>query len=220
MPQIILNFHGVGPVPRSLDEGERECWLEQDAFEAVLDLARGQPHVRLTLDDGNASDCEIALPALRRRGLQATFFVCTGRLGQPTFLSPAQVRELLSQGMGIGSHGVAHVSWRRLSPQQLREEVAGSRRVLEELCGVPVDTAACPFGSYDRRVLEDLRQARYRAVYTSDCGSARETDWLRARNTVTRSTPLGDIAQLIRQGPGALQQSLINVRKLIKRLRL
>jgi peptidoglycan/xylan/chitin deacetylase (PgdA/CDA1 family) len=219
LSHIILNFHGVGPVSRNIDDGERNCWLEQDTLEAVLDLARGQAHVQLTFDDGNASDAEIVLPALLRRGLQARFFICSGRLDQPTFLSQAQVRELLAQGMGVGSHGIAHRSWRHLPSAGLREEIAGSRRVLESICGIAVDTAACPFGAYDRAVLKALRQAVYRQVYTSDGGVSAENHWLQARTTVTRSMTLSKIQRLVQQGPGAWERLLIDARKLFKRLR-
>lgn len=219
MSLIILNFHGVGPVSRSIDEGERNCWLDQNSFEAVLDMVHDHPHVRLTVDDGNSSDFEIVLPALLRRGLQATFFICSGRLDQPTFLSRDQVRELRTRGMGIGSHGVAHLSWRHLSPARLCDELEGSRRVLENVCGLPINTAACPFGDYDRTVLNGLRRAGYRRVYTSDGGVASETHWLQARTTVTRSMTLGNIQRLVRRKTRVWEQLLIDVRKFFKRLR-
>ena len=50
--------------------------------------------------------------------------------------------------------------------------------------GAEVIEAACPFGSYDRRVLGELRRAGYRKVYTSDRGPAGRGDWLQPRNTV------------------------------------
>jgi peptidoglycan/xylan/chitin deacetylase (PgdA/CDA1 family) len=216
---IILNFHGVGPVPRDIDDAERDCWLDQDAFEAMLDLAREQARVQLTFDDGNVSDVEIALPALLQRNLSATFFICSGRLDQPTFLSRSQVRDLRAHGMGIGSHGIDHVSWRKLSAPRLADELEGSRRVLETVCGSPVDTAACPFGEYDRTVLNGLRRAGYRLAYTSDEGAAAGHQWLRSRTTVTRSMKLGDVQRLVRQGSGPWEQLGIDVRKLCKRLR-
>jgi peptidoglycan/xylan/chitin deacetylase (PgdA/CDA1 family) len=219
MAQIILNFHGIGPVSRKMDSGEFECWLEQDRFYAILDIIEGQSNVRLTFDDGNASDFEIALPALLQRGLRATFFVCSGRLDQATFLKRSQIREIQSHGMQIGSHGIAHCSWRHLDQAQLREEIEDSQRSLEAVCGSPVGAAACPFGAYDRHVLNELRQADYRFVYTSDGGSAEEKQWLQARNTITRSMQLVDVQRLILRGVGAGAQLLINFRKLLKRIR-
>jgi hypothetical protein len=61
-----------------------------------------------------------------------------------------------------------------------------ARRRLEDVVGGEVVEAACPFGSYDRRVLGELRRAGYRRVYTSDRGPARRGDWLQPRNTVRR----------------------------------
>jgi peptidoglycan/xylan/chitin deacetylase (PgdA/CDA1 family) len=219
MALVFLNFHGVGPIPRKMDDEERECWIDQDFFEAVLDLAKNEPHVRFTFDDGNASDIEIALPALVRRGLTAIFFVCTSRLGLPTFLSRDQVHELHARGMSIGSHGVNHLSWRHITCAQLHEELQGSRDVLESVCNSAVDAAACPLGSYDRRVLKGLRRTGYRYVYTSDGGAATEKHWLRARTTVGRLMSLDDVERLIRSGPGRWNQISINLRTLLKRLR-
>ncbi|MBZ5499102.1 MAG: polysaccharide deacetylase family protein [Acidobacteriia bacterium] len=218
MFRIILNFHGIGPITRKIYNGEHNCWLDQDFFEGVIDLVRGQEHVRLTFDDGNASDIEIVVPALLRRGLKATFFICSGRLGQPTFLNKAQVRELQAHGMSIGSHGVSHLSWCHQHATRLCEELEGSRQILEEVCGSTVDAAACPFGAYDRTVLSGLRHAGYRFVYTSDGGVSAANHWLRARNTVTRSMTIDSVALLIQRGPGTWKQTLIRARQIVKRL--
>jgi peptidoglycan/xylan/chitin deacetylase (PgdA/CDA1 family) len=216
---IILNFHGVGPVTREVDDGERNCWLERPAFEAFLDLVRGKQNVRLTVDDGNASDFDFILPALIARGLRADFFICSARVDQPTFLTRQQIATMRERGMGIGSHGVAHRPWRSLNDVELEHEVAGSRAELEKVCGCPIDTAACPFGSYSARVLNSLKRAGYRAVYTSDGGGANEHAWLLPRTTITSTTRVEDIRRLIESGPGAVKQASIRAKTLLKRLR-
>src|SRR5262249_9669647 len=99
---VNLTFHGVGEIERRLDPGEELCWVTRDQFESTLDSIAGRSDVRITFDDGNQSDLEYALPALRKRGLNATFFVVAGRLDQPGFLDRAGVRELSAQGMAIG----------------------------------------------------------------------------------------------------------------------
>ena len=66
MSQFILNLHGVGPVPRDLDDGEHDCWLDQGFFEAVLELAQEGPHVKLTFDDGNVSDWDSTVEAFKK----------------------------------------------------------------------------------------------------------------------------------------------------------
>ena len=216
---IILNFHGVGPLTRKVDAGELDCWLEPGFLEAVLDLAKARPWVRITVDDGNASDLDLMVPALKRRGLRATFFVCSGRVNKPTFLNESQVRELRALGMPVGSHGALHRSWRRLGPAERQAEIADSRRLLGDILGEPVESAACPFGEYDRGVLKSLRAAGYRTVFTSDGGRAADGAWLRPRTTVRRSTDLGYIEGLVEHGEGPLRQAAARMRTLVKSLR-
>jgi peptidoglycan/xylan/chitin deacetylase (PgdA/CDA1 family) len=186
----ILTFHGIGEPERRLEAGEEQVWLGSDGFGSVLDSVAGRTDVRITFDDGNASDVVHALPALLRRGLTATFFIVAGRLGKRGFLDEGGVRALTAEGMAIGCHGMHHRSWRRLAEPQLREELVEARRLLEDVIERPVTEAACPFGSYDRGVLRALRRCGYRRVYTSDRGTARYDDWLQARNTVRRDDQL------------------------------
>lgn len=181
---VIINFHGVGDQPRALDDGEAQVWLDLERFDALLDAVAGRPGVRITFDDGNASDVEHALPGLSARGLRATFFPVAGRLGEPTFVDADGVRRLHAAGMEIGCHGMRHRRWRGLDDAALDEELVASKRMLEDVVGAPVTAAACPFGAYDRRVLAALRRAGYTRVYTSDRGTARAGQWLQARNTV------------------------------------
>lgn len=183
-PSINLTFHGIGEPGRSLDAGEDVVWLDSAEFQSVLDGVAARGDVRITFDDGNASDVEVALPALRRLGLTATFFVVAGRLGAPGFVDAAGVKRLAAAGMTIGSHGMRHRMWRGLDDRALREEMVDAKRVLEDIVERPVTEAACPFGSYDRRVLGSARRCGYRRVYTSDRGTARWDHWIQPRNTV------------------------------------
>jgi peptidoglycan/xylan/chitin deacetylase (PgdA/CDA1 family) len=181
---INLTFHGVGDPVRPLDPGEADVWVGRQRFDAVLDAIAGRDDVRITFDDGNASDVELGLPALVQRGLTATFFVVAGRLGTPGFVDDTQVRELAAAGMGVGNHGLLHRPWRGLDDDALAAELTEARRLLEDVLDRPVLEAACPFGAYDRRVVGALRRGGYRHVYTSDRGFARQGAWMQTRNTV------------------------------------
>ncbi len=181
---INLTFHGVGEPPRPLDPGEANVWVSMETFLAVLDRVAERSDVAITFDDGNASDIDRALPALQERGLHGTFFVVAGRLGTPHFLDEGHVRSLIAAGMEIGCHGMRHRPWRGLDERALHEELVEAKAILEDVAGGPVTRAACPFGSYDRRVLSTLRRSGYQHVYTSDRGLARTSRFVQARNTV------------------------------------
>lgn len=214
----ILTFHGLDRPERELPDGEYRYWVARHFFEAVLDLVRNYSNVSITFDDANSSDYTIALPALLMRNMKASFFIVTDRIGGQGFLTADQVRELRSAGMGIGSHGTRHRPWGGLATEELNEELNTSRGRLENLLEQPVLEAACPFGSYNRRVLRWARSAGYVKVFTSDQGPATD-GWLVARNTITRSHNLEYIENLIHSKPPGMK-SLARLLKLaIKRVR-
>jgi peptidoglycan/xylan/chitin deacetylase (PgdA/CDA1 family) len=215
---INLTLHGIGPHERPVEAGERDVWVTRDRFLGILDAVADRPDVTITFDDGNASDLEIALPALRSRGLTATFFVVAGRIGTPGFLDRRGVQALADAGMTIGCHGMRHRPWRTLDERSLWEELVDARRALEGIVGMPVTHAACPFGSYDRRVLGSLRRCGYQRVYTSDRGPARPADWLQARNTVRRGDG-ADLLTRISSTPPARDRMLRRARLTAKRWR-
>ena len=123
-------FHGIGTPGRALDPGEAPFWVTKDRFLEILDDLATWPDTKISFDDSNVSDLDIALPALQERGLRADFFVIVGRLGQPGSLSADEVRELARQGMTIGSHGLHHRPWRGLDPATTEEEFGRAREQL------------------------------------------------------------------------------------------
>jgi peptidoglycan/xylan/chitin deacetylase (PgdA/CDA1 family) len=220
MPGTInVNLHGIGAPARPLEPGEDEFWIDEDALGPLLDAVRADQRVRLSFDDGNASDLQIALPALVDRGMTADFFVVAGRLGAPGSLDADGVRELHRAGMRIGNHGMRHRSWREARGRERREELVEARAMLSEVVGGAVDVAACPRGDYDRSVLADLRDAGYLTVFTSDARPAGGQAWLQPRFTVRRGeTPASLRAGMLRPRP-ARQRVVAAGKGLVKRCR-
>jgi peptidoglycan/xylan/chitin deacetylase (PgdA/CDA1 family) len=217
MRVVNLSLHGIGSPPAGVGPTERELWISEELFEALLSRLAGRGSARLSFDDGNASDVEIALPALLRHHLSADFFPVAGRLGEPGYLSHDAVRVLADAGMRIGSHGMRHRPWRDLADAALEEELVEARRILGGLAGGEVDLAACPFGWYDRRVLRRLRAAGYRRIFTSDGGSAGAGTWLQSRDTLLATHDVADLDRLLR--PRLLATSLAAPKRAYKRWR-
>jgi peptidoglycan/xylan/chitin deacetylase (PgdA/CDA1 family) len=214
-----LCFHGIGAPGRSMEDGEARYWIDRDALRWVLDIAAADPLVRVSFDDGNASDIEIGLAELEQRGLQATFFPLAGRLDQPGSLGTSDVSALVAAGMRIGSHGFHHRSWRDLGKDDARIEFDEARVVLARAAGAAVDVAACPRGAYDRGVLTALRSRGYTAVFTSDWASSRDGTWVQPRFSVRAiDTPAG-IKAHIDQRNSLRRRTMARARVLAKSLR-
>ncbi|HKS99064.1 MAG TPA: polysaccharide deacetylase family protein [Rugosimonospora sp.] len=216
---VNLTVHGIGSPVREFEPNEQATWVSVEQFEQVLDAVVGQPDVRITFDDGNASDVEIALPRLLERGLRAEFFPLAGRLGEPGRLDRDGVRELRRAGMSIGSHGWAHRDWRRLQAGHAEEEIIEAHRVLRELSGSPVTTVAIPFGSYDRHVLRRLRSADVTRVYTSDGGRARPGAWLQPRNSLHHDMDADWISRVLHGSPSLPARARMLAARTVKRIR-
>lgn len=157
--------------------------------------------VSLTFDDGWESDAGVVLPELVRRGLRATFFIITEKMGSVHFLSWFQVRELAEAGMEVGSHSRSHADLTRLQDEDLRTELRSSRQELEDRTGRRVSSLSVPHGHYNRRVLAAAQEAGYTSFCVSRPGLNRLP--LRPgapirRNAVHRLVPAEAIPRLVR----------------------
>jgi peptidoglycan/xylan/chitin deacetylase (PgdA/CDA1 family) len=219
-PRLVnLTFHGIGYPSRSFRPREEAYWVERGFFEAVLDEIKGKSDTLVTFDDCNASDFETALPALRARGMKAHFYIVADLIGKKGFLSATQVQELHRAGMTIGNHGKLHRSWRGLPERELEAELVEARDFLENIISYKVRFAACPNGSYDRRVLKYLRARGYERVYNSDRGWAHRGSWLQSRNSLLASDDLAAVRRLLGSQPFSAQGLLRICKRAIKRYR-
>ncbi len=192
----VLMYHrlGSGRLP-GREEGEEVYAVTPESFEGHLDAlaeartrvidpeelysAPGRPRggagpaVCLTFDDGNRSDYSVGLPALRRRGWQALFFVVPAWMGEPGYLSWPEVRELRREGMGIGAHGFDHTWFARLDDSAIRCQLREARRQLEGELGAAPAALSLPGGSGGRRAVRLAREEGFVLVATSDPRLAR-----------------------------------------------
>jgi len=221
MKARILNFHGVGTPGARIEAAERPYWITGDAFHTVIDHLAiwGQQHpIAITFDDGNLSDLEIAAPALAAKGLSAHFFVLTGRLETPGYLSANDLRRLRDMGFIIGTHGQDHLSWPDQSSEVLHREIHTSRDRLQDILGTEITQAAVPFGNYNRNVLAALKAAGFTAVWTSDGGTTNLDAFLRPRTSIRNDMTIDRIRSLLTAPPNPVREIRRAISKSRKRL--
>jgi peptidoglycan/xylan/chitin deacetylase (PgdA/CDA1 family) len=204
---VHICFHGIGVPGKGMSAADEGYFISRKFFLAVLDEVCGMPNVELSFDDGYASDVEIALSAIVERGLSARFFPVAGHIGRVGYTDTDGLRALASAGMEVGSHGMRHRSWRGMDEQVLQEELVEARRVLAAAADRAIDSAACPFGQYDRRALAALRRNGYTAVFTSDRRRASSGAWLQPRYSVRRNDTIQIIQEEIFAQPAPAQRA-------------
>jgi polysaccharide deacetylase family protein (PEP-CTERM system associated) len=90
--------------------------------------------------------------------IHATFFI----LGWLAERLPQLVREIVARGHEVACHGFSHRMCRSLSDAELRVELAGSKRLLEDITGTVVSGFRAPNFSVDDRVRDLVRECGYR----------------------------------------------------------
>jgi peptidoglycan/xylan/chitin deacetylase (PgdA/CDA1 family) len=161
---------------QALHDGGYHTIHQSQLFDALYYGAKlPRRPVIISLDDGYVDDVRTVLPDLERWHMVATFFVITGRMTEPGFLTADQIRQLDQAGMDIGDHTAHHVDLRAITPSELQIETAGSRHTLDAVLGHPVYYFAYPFGAYNDAVVQAVKAAGFTMAYTTGAGTTEST---------------------------------------------
>ncbi|MBV6458787.1 MAG: hypothetical protein HONBIEJF_01925 [Fimbriimonadaceae bacterium] len=184
--------------------------LRRMGFETVpLDaLVGGWPRYRrpiaITFDDGFQNYHAAALPILKGLRMTSTVFLVSDLIGKTNvwnevegdvvepLMGEMEVRAALAAGQTIGSHSRTHADLCQASPDQLREEVADSRRDLEARFGLPIKWFCYPYGRQNPAVVEAVRAAGYQGATSTLPGpNEPSTDpFLWRRTNIRRDTTM------------------------------
>jgi len=219
----ILIYHAIRPyVPtdtwgarRWIDPpGELEAelaWLRDNSYTSVsfealeAHLTRGAPlpprPVIISFDDDWQSQYVTAVPLLRKYGFTATFFVWVRAVGRPHHMSWDEIRELDAQGMEIGCHTLTHLRLPKLtSDEKLRSEIVAARDLIAAHLGHPVTSFAYPFGQYDERVVQAVRDAGFTSARSTWPGVYHTRDGLLSLTGLIRTDSAAALEAAITRG--------------------
>jgi peptidoglycan/xylan/chitin deacetylase (PgdA/CDA1 family) len=181
----VLTYHHIGA-------GEDWLYVSEADFEQQLVYLRDQGYtpvsvaeladglsgkaklpkrpIVLTFDDGYEDNYRAALPILLRQDMRASFFVVTGKIGQPGYMTWPQAREMRSREMEIGSHTVHHYTLNEINLREMERELLASRLMLESNLPASPAVFANPFGETAPAVVDLLDQTGYQAACSSVVG--------------------------------------------------
>ncbi len=138
--------------------------------------------VGITFDDGYVNNLRHALPVLQRNGFTSTCYVVSDMAGQTNqwdaevgiaqtpLMDDAQLRAWVAGGQEIGAHTRHHVHLPALDAATARDEVAGSKAVLETLLQRPVQHFCYPYGEYKPSHVAMVREAGFTTATTTRRG--------------------------------------------------
>ncbi|HVF76689.1 MAG TPA: polysaccharide deacetylase family protein [Solirubrobacteraceae bacterium] len=156
-----------------------------DLVDAAAMLERGDVPDRtvvLNFDDGYLDVAENAVPVLEHHGFTATVFIVPGLIDgevtldwyerQPPLMSWEDVARLdAGSPLRFGAHTVTHPNLLTVSDRQARDEIAGSKRIVEERLGRPVEAFCYPAGLFGDREAALVGEAGYRVAVSCEPGT-------------------------------------------------
>jgi peptidoglycan/xylan/chitin deacetylase (PgdA/CDA1 family) len=192
-PVPVLMYHVIASPPSSASLPE--LYVDPKTFNEQMEALRKQGYVGVSLnqvydawfkgaelpekpvvvsfDDGYRSQYVYARPELRKLGWPGVLSAIAGRIGKPgAELSDAMVKNMIDNGWELDSHTINHVDVSQASGAQLQDEVAGSRKMLQQRFHQPVNFFCYPSGRYDDQAVQAVRQAGYLGATTTDEGLA------------------------------------------------
>jgi peptidoglycan/xylan/chitin deacetylase (PgdA/CDA1 family) len=216
-PVPILEYHVLGKAPAdapypelyvSRPDFRRQLgWLDRQGFQAVsLEQVEDAWYeggtlpakpVVLSFDDGYRPQFTFALPQLRRRGWAGVLNL----KAEGSDLYESNVRAMIAAGWELAAHTIHHLDLTELDAEQLREEVAGSRRILQREYGVPVANFCYPAGRFDATVIAAVEAAGYTGATTEIPGYAsRDARFELARFEILGSSGVAGLAADLSSG--------------------
>jgi peptidoglycan/xylan/chitin deacetylase (PgdA/CDA1 family) len=187
---IVLYYHVVRGEERDRFGRQMDMvrkWGRPVSLHARPRPGDGERLLAVTFDDGFSCLIRNVLPELMKRNIPVAVFVPAGCMGQspgwakdaasPEFrervMAPTELKELSRNGLvTIGSHGMSHANLLTLDGGRAAEEIAASKRELENLLGMEIKAISFPYGAYDPRHVEIAYEAGYEQVYSISPGFA------------------------------------------------
>lgn len=195
----ILCYHGVGTPSWGVNDVSpvrfrQQLELARSLGYRFVSLEEAVNHPRpgtlaITFDDGLRSVASNAAPILRELGVPYSIFAVADWLGGKHHFGDGicmtwdDLRELASAGASVGSHGVSHPDFGKLSEPQIVRELVDSAEAIAVRLGRRPDAFAIPFGgptNWSETAAAAAAQAGYRIVLA-------QCERLRPAGTVART---------------------------------
>jgi peptidoglycan/xylan/chitin deacetylase (PgdA/CDA1 family) len=152
-PTVVISPDPVAPRPNPV--------LPPAPIDPLV-LQPGQTVVSITFDDGRASNA-VAARMLTEHGLTGTFYVNSGTIEEPGYLTLPDLDGMALSGHEIGGHTVNHPDLKTFTTDEIWHQVCDDRNTLLSW-GFSVRSFAYPFGSTTAEAQQIVHDCGYNSA--------------------------------------------------------
>jgi glycosyltransferase involved in cell wall biosynthesis/peptidoglycan/xylan/chitin deacetylase (PgdA/CDA1 family) len=140
--------------------------------------------VTTSWDDGHKSDLKTA-KLLKKYGFTGTFYVSpeSRELRPEEKLSEEDLRSM-AEDFEIGAHTMTHPRLDRISATEAKNEIVDSKQALEKIIGKPVTSFCYPYGGYNSRVKQIVKETGFTFARSIDRFATDNIDRFAAKTSV------------------------------------
>ncbi|MCK9265603.1 polysaccharide deacetylase family protein [bacterium] len=133
----------------------------------------------VTFDDGFADNLWYGLPVMEKLHIRPIIFISVDFIGtnktlpryefsdKERFLNWKEIKEMVGRQVEFGSHGLKHLHLPTLENKELKTEVYDSKKIIEDKIGKKVDFFCYPYGDFNQRVVDAVKEAGYAGAFVT-----------------------------------------------------
>ena len=135
-------------------------------------MENNQLIITTSWDDGSVYDRKI-VDLLKKYSIRGTFYIpkefnYQPKDGEIIIRVPDGELKTLYAGFEIGAHSLTHAYFNDISGEQIKEEVRGSKKYLEDLTRRPVNMFCYPGGRYNEIAIEEVKKSGFVGARTTE----------------------------------------------------
>jgi peptidoglycan/xylan/chitin deacetylase (PgdA/CDA1 family) len=121
--------------------------------------------VALTFDDGYEDFYTNVLPIIKRNNVKVTAYIVPNFIGHLNYMTKTQLQEVIASGLvEIGSHTNDHADLPNSLDENAKATISNSKTTLENMFNIKVVTFSYPYGFYNEKIAEMVKDAGYTAA--------------------------------------------------------
>jgi peptidoglycan/xylan/chitin deacetylase (PgdA/CDA1 family) len=101
-------------------------------------------------------------PILKKEQVKAVAYIVPDFLDRPNYLFTFQLKQIAKSPLvEIGAHTMDHLALKGMSREKVEYQIAQSKKQLQELLHLPINSFAYPYGSFDEQAIQLTKDAGY-----------------------------------------------------------